>query len=557
VSIAVICCLGGLWATQLQDRELLSPIVNRPFEVKTVPFSALTFRHDGIAEPADMKTDDDGCRHNSGLSEYDYYLATDPHTYFTAVTVEWDDKSPRFRNPLDNEFKNWVVSGDGLHSEWVLERNQIYRREQAFARRQGRELPTVDNWVIPQSAIPIEKRYQLALRCYAKRNARSAFMAKIALMGAWSLRVVLNRQILDNDLAAGISEVNDKVKRVAPSDSAFDPETVGEDFDPELWRRVYQRVFDGGGLNPEALFVAGNSYLGLALRQGDLQEVERILDIMEKRFKGMEGPLGTKLRSLVNDRRATMKDYGEFMRQSVGHFIQALQDEEIARPQLPTHLMVIGETLRRAGRYQEAYDWYLTLARMDETEKPLRDQIRANGGVPDLRAGPLVQLGWLADKYLVYLSKEKGVVAGDKPSGPHAGLCNAILFGHLGTPEFKNLAWKPATDGNLPDAQAQLDRIGKTLLEYNMRQGGWPERLADLWTAGVVPDWNALNRFHCPMTGRPYAYSVPTAEPGRRVVLLSMSQAVPTNQGPRFGAYLLDNTLVWTPEPLAPGSVLP
>ncbi|MFW5829709.1 MAG: hypothetical protein ACOCXA_05560 [Planctomycetota bacterium] len=554
----LLCCLMGsapLFATQLQERELLSPIVNRPFTVKTIPFSALTFRHDSVAQPADMKTDDDGCRHNSGLSEYDYYVATDPYSYFTAATVEWDDKTPRFRNRLEDSFKRWVR--DELHSEWIIERNQIYKREREFARRQGKEMPPRDEWVIPQSALPIERRYKLALRCYRERNARPAFMAKLALMGSWALRVALNRPIIESDLSAGVGEVNDRVQRQAPTDRAYNADTINEDFDPELWLRIYKRVFESGNLSPEGAWVAGSTYFGLVLRQGDVDEAQRVLDRLAERFKRVDGQLGTKLRALIKDRRLTLKDYLEFTRNAVGLFIQAIQNEEIARTQLPPHVMVVAEGLRRSGRYQEAYDWYLTLARMDETQKALRDQIRGEGGVPDLRAGSLVQLGWLADSYLEYLSREKGIREAKTPQGPHAGICNAILHGGLGTADFDNPAWRPSSDAGVVDAQAQLDRIGKTLMEQHMRQGSWPERLADLWLVGIIPDWNAVNRFHCLATGEPYAYRPPESEPGRRIVLVAMSAPVRTAQGLRYGAYLMDNSLVWTAEPPTPGEPPP
>ena len=33
------------------------------------------------------------------------------------------------------------------------------------------------------------------------------------------------------------------------------------------------------------------------------------------------------------------------------------------------------------------------------------------------------------------------------------------------------------------------------------------------------------------------------------------SQPLPTNQGPRYAAYLFNNTVVWSDKPLAPGEI--
>ncbi len=550
---ALLCLLTSLaMAMQLQERELLSPIVNRSFQAKVVPRTALTFDETKAASPADMKTDLDGCRHNAGISEYHHFIVTDPYTYFSALAEEWDPRSPRFRHHLDPEFKTWLTSKDGFHSEWVIERNQFYRREQAAARRSGRELPPLKQWVIPQAIIPVEKKYKLALRCYEKRQARAALMAKIALSGAWALRIDFNRPLFDADLSGAIGEVNDRIRRQLPSDKEL--AAAGDDFDPDQWRQLYGKVFRQGGLSNEALYVAGSSYLGFVLRDGNLEEARAVLDRLDERLKNVEGTIGIKLRSLVRDRSLMMEDYLLFLRGSVRYHVQAIQGEEITRSRLLTTVLAVAESLRRSGQYLEAWDWYYALANMSETQHSLRDHIRAQGGVPDLSAGMDVQLGWMADQMMTRLAQDHDVIAGEKPTSQYAGLINAIVHGGLGTPEFRSPSWQARTGADATQAQAQLDRLGKTLLDYQLRRGAWPAQLTDLWSEGVIQNWNAVNRFHCPATGAPYDYRPPeNATIGDRVVLISMSQAVRTNQGLRYGAYLMDNTLIWTTEQLQPG----
>ena len=83
--IMVLCICGTVSATQLQDATLVSPIMNRPFPVQRTH----TYKQFGTDQPADMGVDDDTCRHHSGISEYDMYIATCPYTLFSALSVEW------------------------------------------------------------------------------------------------------------------------------------------------------------------------------------------------------------------------------------------------------------------------------------------------------------------------------------------------------------------------------------------------------------------------------------------------------------------------------------
>ncbi|MFW5829798.1 MAG: hypothetical protein ACOCXA_06005, partial [Planctomycetota bacterium] len=384
------------------------------------------------------------------------------------------------------------------------------------------------------------------------RQARSSLLAKSALSGAWALRVDFNRPLFDSDLSGAVGEVNDRLRRQAGGADLTD---AGEDYDVDRWRELYGAVFEGGRLSPEALFVAGSSYLGFVLRDGDLPKAQAVIERLDKRYADMDGQLGIKLRSLVRDRSLMLKDYLLLLRGSATYHVQAIQAEEIARQRLPTTVMAVAESLRRSGSHQEAWDWYWCLANMEETQQSLRKHIRSQGGVPDVTAGMPVQLGWMADNMMTRLQQRHGVVAAEEPTTGYAGVVNAIVYGGLGTPDFASPSWQPTTEADLADAQAQLDRLGKTLLNYHLRRGGWPERLADLWTEGVLPDWNAVNRFHCPATGAPYRYQAPAAaELGQRVVLISTSKPVRTREGLRFGAYLLDNSLFWSATSLEPGA---
>jgi len=94
----IMMLMGGLpnvaSALQMQNADLVSPVTGNVFPVIVVPAN-----QNGGDTLADMGADDDGCRHSSGASEYDYYVATDPTSYFSALTAEWDEKSSpaRFR----------------------------------------------------------------------------------------------------------------------------------------------------------------------------------------------------------------------------------------------------------------------------------------------------------------------------------------------------------------------------------------------------------------------------------------------------------------------------
>ncbi|NRA39306.1 MAG: hypothetical protein HRU15_14265, partial [Planctomycetes bacterium] len=88
-----------LHAAHMQPREIVSPIVGKTFTVNLVPFDS--DNRDSLNNmPANMGVDSDGCRHHAGLSEYDHYIVTCPFTYFSAISVEWNERNGRFTQPL-------------------------------------------------------------------------------------------------------------------------------------------------------------------------------------------------------------------------------------------------------------------------------------------------------------------------------------------------------------------------------------------------------------------------------------------------------------------------
>jgi hypothetical protein len=72
-----------LSALDMRNLDLVSPINGQRFPVVSVPPT----QHGGETL-ADMGADDDGCRHSSGAAEYDYYVAVDPRSYFSALIAE-------------------------------------------------------------------------------------------------------------------------------------------------------------------------------------------------------------------------------------------------------------------------------------------------------------------------------------------------------------------------------------------------------------------------------------------------------------------------------------
>ena len=153
ISTLMMTAWSQVAATQLQDATFLSPMLNRPFPVKIVPVRSADF---GTNQPADMGTDDDTCRHHSGISEYDLYITTDPYTLFSALSVEWDERAGRFVSPLTPEFKQWVRSKDGFNTEWVELRNRVHKRLTKLGRMpDGRPVPAANDFVMSQQDLSL------------------------------------------------------------------------------------------------------------------------------------------------------------------------------------------------------------------------------------------------------------------------------------------------------------------------------------------------------------------------------------------------------------------
>lgn len=537
-------------ASQVEPRVLYSPFTNRSFEVLVIPVASAGRRNLGVGDEPDMGIDDDGCRHSSGINEYEHYVVTDPTSYFSALAIEWGDDG-RFRNTLTREFREWVTSRDGFNSQFVTDRNNYYARARRMAQRSGERLPPFENWLIPQTMIPLATRYQLALRSYQRREATHSFQAKLALNGAWALRVMLNRPLVDGQLRGGIEEVNERLARHFEEGQAFDLERVLD---------AYRRIFGGRRLTDEGAFVAGITLVGLTMRTGDRAETEAIFDTLAKRYSDRNRDLHTMLSGVLRERRHVFtSDYLGFLSVAVEHFTRAIANEEFSRPRLPGTLLAVAECHRRLGNLSRAYDWYLALANLPEGQPRMREEIRAAGGAPGAEASYAMLLGWRADSYLERLSKA-GVVHSGTIGGRDAALLQAVVNEQLGGADYVSPTWQPRSGGDHAELTTFLHNLGFAVLEYVKRSGDWPESLDQMWVDGVLRDRNAFNRFHCPVSGKPLAYRPiggQIEELPARLVLLATTAPVPTNQGPRYGAFLSNLRIEWFSEAPVVGEFAP
>ena len=546
LALAVSAPLGAM---QIQNMTVISPITGQKFDVTGVPAE----QGKSTTDLADLGADDDGCRHTSGPSEYDFYIAVDPFTYFSALSAEWDGRSGRFREELPPDMKDWVIKT--FNSDWQLDFARVYSVTQQTMRLQGQVAPDRKDFVMPQQTIPLEKRYRYALQCYEKRGARAVVLAKIALTGAWAIRARLNVAVNSPSLDGGYEEVQDLALRKTKT---------GETFVLDKWLLIYRDIFNDASLTNEGYLIAGLTYFGFVLREGDRAEGDRVLQKMQDRFSKLDKPGSELLRGLVRERKRMLGEYSKMLFTATQQFILAISTEEFPRSRLPPNLMAVAECLRRLGddettkNLPRAYDWYLALAKMPETQPKLRDEIRTQGKAPGPDAPFQVQLGWLADRQLARLTAAQVIHPPNEISGPDKRLLNAITYERFGSSDFVNPDWRPRTDGNQQDCALMLNLIGQATMDFTFRSGAWPKTLDELWEQDVLKDRNRVNRFCCPVTGVRFLYTpmsgdVTTAAP--RTVVVATAKPVPTNQGLRYGAYLANNQLVWAETPFTAGAV--
>jgi hypothetical protein len=533
-------------ALDMRNLELVSPINGQKFLVVSVPPTQR-----GGETLADMGADDDGCRHSSGAAEYDYYVATDPRSYFSALIAEWDERSGLFRGQIPNDIKAWVDKE--FNSQLQVDLHKAFQTATSIAKARGVPPPDRRTFVLAQGDIPIERRYDYTYRCYAKRGARPAALAKIALMGAWALRCRANLAIAHQSLAGGYNEVNDKVTRRVKD---------GERFSLAKWLPIYRSIFTSERLTDEGYLVAGLTTFGMEMRDGNYANCQEIIGKLTERLKDVKD--GEIMRGLVRARMTLQREYLSFVGRAATHFMEAIANEEFPRKKLPETMLVVAECLRRQAAIGtpgadkpavRAMDWYLAIAKMPETEPKLREEARAQGRVPSADAPYEMQIGWIADRQVESLTKA-GVVHPGTISGPDKGLLTAIVFEGLGTSQYVNPGWKPITGATQADCALILDLIGKAVLDYTFRSDQWPETLGTLWERDVIHDRNYVNRFHCPVTGKPFLYqalpgAISSTSPA--TVVVATAEPVPTNQGPRFGVFLANATLVWSTTAVKPG----
>ncbi len=519
--------------------KLWSPITSRPFYASVTPLNQAD------TTLSDMGADDDGCRHSSNRVEYARYVVTDPTSYFSALSVEWDDKSGRFVQPLTPEFKQWVDRT--FNGDLATDIQRAFTNRQKLRAAQNQPPLDRDKFVMDQDAVPVEKRFEYALRCYEKRGARAAVLAKLALTGAWSTRARFQLPISDPRLAGAFEEVNDKVVRQIKD---------GEQFNLGKWYGIYRDIFAKSDLKPSAYLVAGQVAFGFATRIGDRKQAEEIIEKLTERFKpNRENNDGHEFqRGIVRTMKRQHADYIQLLDRASREFRRAIAEEEFTRIRLPEVVLAVAESLRRSGNTTDAVDWYLCLAQMGETQPKLRADIRAEGKAPGPSAPYHVQLGWIADRQLDALAAA-GVAHAGVASGANKGLINAILFDGLGTLEYVNPGWQPRTGAEAEDCAFVLDLVGKGVLVHQQRYAAWPEKLGDLWIKDIHHDRNRVNRFHCPVTGAPFAYKQLTGDQAAKTIVVATREPVPTKDGKRFIGYLANNTVIWSDKPLAPGEL--
>lgn len=541
--ILLIVTVHPLAAMEVKELSLISPITGKRFTVLATPLStAATPQQQALY---DMGADDDGCQHSSSLTEYEHYVITDPTSYFSAMAIEWDDRSGRFIAELPQEVKEWVDRR--FNTDLVQDIARGISRENQLNAAQGRPPLTRETYIMPQESIPVGRRFAYALECYEKRGARPAVLAKLALTGAWALRARAQLPLADPRLAGGFEEVNDRVMRKI---------TDGEAFNVEKWTAIYRDIFYNASLKPPAYLVAGQVYLGFVMRAGDPAEMIAVTDKLTARFKANnDNSDGFEFyRGVTRSLRSSFTDYRQLLELAAVSFRKAISNEEFPRARLPEICLAVGECLRRTGNTKDALDWYVALAQMPETQPKMRADIRAEGKAPGANAPYHVQLGWIADRHIIALVPE-GQPLPTGPSGPDKGLINAIIFEGLGTPEYQNPAWKPSAGAESRDCAFVLDLIGKSVLVHYDKFGEWPETLGQLWTSGVLPDRNRVNRFFCPVTGAPLLYHVLKGAQAPRTILVATSQSLPTKDGQRWFGYLANNTVITSETALVPGQL--
>ncbi|HAT10084.1 MAG TPA: hypothetical protein DCS97_05720 [Planctomycetes bacterium] len=541
--LLLIACAGLLHAVQLQDLDLVSPITGQRF------VTVATASQGGMAPgPADMGTDVDGCRHSSGPCEYDFYIAVDPHSYFAALSSEWEARDGKFIGEVSPATIEW------LRKEYTSEReidwNRAYQYALQIARSTGQQPPDRKTFAIPQNSVPLEKRYRLALASYEHRGARRAVLAKIALTGAWSIRCRVQMPVSHQSLAGGFEEVNDRIARQIKD---------GEAFDLAKWTKAYRTIVDDDGLTREGYTVASMALFGFLMREGDLQGCQELITKAGERLGRDDKP--DVLRGLVRDRKRMLEEHNKLLGVAAENFVGALRNEEFVRTRIPEVLLVVGEAYRRLGFTDRAIDWFTALGRLPETQPASREALRFEGKMRALPADKPyhVQLGWIADEQRQRLQRTGSANAGEM-TGPDRAVLIAIVNEGLGTAAFNAPGWKPASGATQTDCAIVLDQVGKGVLEHAFRLGGWPKNLGELWEREIVRDRNRVNRFHCPVTGQKLLYSEPPGDVSSiaaSTVLVATSAPIDTAQGPRYGAFCANARVMWLAQAPVIGQPLP
>ncbi len=543
--------LAAASASQVEDLRLISPINGKPFQASIPTVAVMVGNTEGST--ADLGIDVDGCRHTTGISEYDLLIVVDPHTYFAAQAAEWDRTTGRFFFPLPPDMATFV--GKELNTQFQLDWHRAFGTAKAVAQRDGQPPPAPEQFVMNQAEVPTHVRFRNALLCYKHRGASDLTLGQVANMGAWAMRVYLNRPIISPEFAGGIQEVNHALERRLGLDNA----KQGQVFDLAKVSAAFAAIRQGQ-LTREGRIVADLTYLGYQLRDGDMAQVLRTLEEMKERNTKRDEKLPMLFAGLVREREAMITQHYVYLtRTAAVGFSAAVGREQVNRRRLPTVMMSVAESFRRIGELERARDWYLALARMPETQPALRAQLRAQSGRPGNAAPPALHLGWLADEALDRL--KAGGLAIEAFGPMDRELLTEVVTRNLGHSSYDS-AWKPTTGGTGQQLERVLSETGKAVMDVALRSGAWPATLGELWDNGAVRNWDSYNRFRCPISGEPLRYTAPrlplqSGAFAPTTVLVATAKRVTGPSGRlQHAAFLLNGTLRWVDAEVAPLQVL-
>ncbi len=334
-----------------------------------------------------------------------------------------------------------------------------------------------------QTKIPISVKFNNALQCYQWLNYSPAFLARLAVYGAWGYRTEICRPftIASKEYNRALQSID---RKIGPYQDELQRIEKNESFRKQArLREILEEILAGRKLSKLEEAVVYSMLIGINDRLGRYHDVQKYIKLGEI-------PIDEEQRVFyyIKEIEEYYSHETAFLEKALNFKKKGFSEANYARPKLLNEIYLVGEFSKRTGNTDGAIYWFSLLAGLPDTPRVLK-------GSADLRLEELKKI-----------TAAGGNSGGATPQDRRLG--DSIKDG-LGNVEYYVKNQFALKKQNPEVCKTLLKRIGNALLVFKSDKGYYPDSFQQLWDENYIQSPILVNYFCCPVSGKPYLYTQP------------------------------------------------